>query len=92
MFNETKPPAKAEKAPTEKVPAPSKAEGAFTPDGQRLPDGSVRYKVLCDGGVNPSGVFWAKVVPAGASTADYQAAQAERDAALQQLKALTGAA
>lgn len=62
-----------------------KTEEAFTPDGQRLSDGSVRYKVLCDGGINPSGVYWSKVVPAGASTADLKAAQAERDAAVKEL-------
>lgn len=57
----------------------------FSPDGDRLPDGSVRYKILCDGGIDPSGVYWVKTVPPGASTADYEAAQAERDEALKRL-------
>ena len=67
------------------APAAQKAAPAFSPDGQNLPDGSVRYKILCDGGIDPSGVFWMKIVPHGASTADYVAAQAERDAALKRL-------
>lgn len=61
---------------------------AFTHDGQDLPDGGVRFKVLCDGGINPTGVFWVKIVPPGASTADFQAAQAERDEALKRLAEL----
>ena len=61
---------------------------AFSPDGQKLPDGSVRYKILCDGGIDPSGVFWTKIVPPGASTTDYVAAQAERDEALKRLAEL----
>ena len=60
-------------------------EEAFAPDGQVLPDGSVRYKILCDGGINPSGVFWTKTVPPGG---DYRAAQAERDAKRAELAAL----
>ena len=72
--------------------AKRKAEEAFTPDGQPLVGGGMRYKILCDGGINPSGVFWSKTVPAGASVADYRAAQAERDAALKRLKELSGAA
>lgn len=74
-----------------KIRADQKAEKASTPVGQALPRESVRYKILCDGGINPSGVFWSKIVPAGASTADYLAAQAERDEALKQLKELAGA-
>ena len=62
---------------------------AAAPDGQVMPDGSVRYKILCDGGVNPSGVFWTKVVPPGG---DYLAAQAERDAKLGELRDLMGEA
>ena len=61
----------------------------FTPDGQLLQDGGVRYKILCDGGINPSGVFWTKIVPPGASVDDYKAAQAERDEKQRQLKELT---
>ena len=67
------------------------ARPAFTPDGQRLSDGRVRYKILCDGGINPSGTFWSKTMPAGASTDEYLAAQAERDEMLKQLKKLSGA-
>ncbi len=82
---------------TNKAPAAPKvvaavalpAVPAFTHDGEDLPDGGVRYKILCDGGINPSGVFWVKIVPPGASTADYVAAQAERDEAIKQLKQLT---
>ena len=66
-------------------------EKAFAPDGEVLASGAVRYKILCDGGINSSGVFFDKTVPAGASAADLQAAQAERDEAQKQLKALTGA-
>ena len=62
----------------------------FTPDGQRLEDGGVRYKILCVGGISPSGVFWEKVVPPGASIDDYKSAQAERDEKLRQLKELIG--
>ena len=29
-----------------------------------LADGSIRYKVLCDGGLSPSGVYWEMVVAA----------------------------
>ena len=61
---------------------------AFTPDGQVFSDGSVRYKILCDGGINPGGVFWTKTVPAGASTEELQAAQAERDAKVRELAGL----
>ena len=63
-------------------------EEAFRPDGQALAGGGVRYKILCDGGVNPSGVYWSKIVPAGASTEDYQAAEAERDAKVKELAGL----
>ena len=69
------------------VLTPEKEE-VFTPDGQRLEDGGVRYKILCDVGISPSGVFWEKVVPPGASIDDYKAAQAERDEKLGQLKQL----
>ena len=65
-----------------------KVEKTGTPEGQLLPNGSTRYKILCDGGISPNGVFWVKVVPAGASTADHQAAQAEGAAKLKQLKEL----
>ena len=64
-------------------------EETFTPDGERLHGGGVRYKILCDGGIDPSGVFWTKIVPPGASIDDYKAAQAERDEKQGQLKALT---
>ena len=73
---------------TKKSPEAPKAP-TFSHDGQELSDGSVRYKVLCDGGINPSGVFWTKIVPPGASPADYVAAQAERDEALKSLAQLT---
>ena len=63
-------------------------EPAFAPDGQRVSDGSVRYKILCDGGIDPSGVFWSKTVPADASVEDYKAAQAERDEKLKELNGL----
>ena len=68
------------------------AEEAFRPSGQALAGGGVRYKVFCDGGINPSGVYWSKTVPAGASTEDYKAAEAERDEAISRLRELTGAA
>lgn len=77
-----------------KVKVEQKAEEAptvFTPDGERLSDGSVRYKLLCDGGIDPSGVFWSKTLAAGASTAEYLAAQAERDEQLKRLRVLSGA-
>ena len=64
------------------------AEEVFRPDGQALAGGGVRYKILCDGGVNPSGVFWSKTVPAGASDDDYRAAEAERDAKVKELAGL----
>ncbi len=64
----------------------------FSPDGDVQPNGSVRYKVLCDGGINPSGVFWSKTVPPGASEDDYKAAQKERDAAIEALKEAVAAA
>ena len=64
------------------------AEEAFRPSGQVLSGGGVRYKILCDGGINPSGVYWTKTVPAGASTEDYQAAEAERDAKVKELAGL----
>lgn len=67
-------------------------EEIFTPDGELLSDGSMRYKILCDGGLNPSGVFWAKTVPPGADTDTYKAVQAERDEAVQRLKELTSPA
>lgn len=70
-----------------KRPAPE-AEKPFAPDGQVAPDGSVRYKVACDGGINPSGVFWSKTVAPGASADDYRAAQKERDQAIEQLARL----
>ena len=67
-------------------------EEAFTPDGQLLQDGGVRYKILCDGGIDPSGVFWTKIVPPGATIDDYKAAQAERDEKQRELKELSGGA
>ena len=70
-------------APVAQKDAPPPSDG-----GQKLPDGSVRYKVLCDGGINPSGVFWVKIVPPGASIDDYVAAQGERDEALKRLAQL----
>lgn len=66
-------------------------EAPFIPDGEIRQDGSVRYKVLCDGGVDPSGVFWCRIVPAGASKEDYLAVQAERDEACRQLTEISGA-
>ena len=92
MFKDVKAPAAKASAPVKAAPVAKVEEVLFTPDGQPLVGGGVRYKVLCDGGINPSGVFWAKNVPPGASTADYVAAQAERDEALRQVAALTGAA
>lgn len=76
--------------PTKKVAeAAPAAAPAFAPDGERLPNGSVRYKVLCDGGIKASGVFFEKTVAAGAPQAAYEAAQAERDAAVARLTKLT---
>ena len=49
-------------------------EKAFKPDGQRLLNGSVRYRVV-----------WEKIVPARASKETYLAAQAERDAVKKKL-------
>ena len=74
---------------TPKASAP-KAVMVFPYGGQELPDGSVRYRVryqiLCEnGGTDPSGDFWVKIVPKGASTAAYVTAQAERDAAIKRL-------
>ena len=60
----------------------------FIPNGQRFADGSVRYKIFCDGGVNPSGVFWTKTVPGGSPIEDFQAAEAERDAKIKELAGL----
>ena len=81
---------------SKKVVEPAKAvepaKQAFVPDGEPLPDGSVRYKILCDGGIHPSGVFFSKTVPPGASIDDLKTVQAERDEALKRLKALLEAA
>lgn len=79
--------AAANQAGVEETPG---AEEAFTPDGELLPDGGMRYKVLCDGGIDPRGVFWARVVPAGAGADVYLEAQAERDDAIKRLAELTG--
>lgn len=73
-------------------PVPPVAAPVFVPDGQRLPDGSVRYKILCDGGISPSGVFWEKTVPPGASESDYRAVQAKRDEVLKGLREMIGSA
>lgn len=62
-----------------KVQNAEAAPPAFTPSGKRLRDGSVRYSIPCHG------VFWSKVVPPGASVADYQAAEAERNRKLKEL-------
>lgn len=77
---------KKREAPKAEAPV---ALAVFTPSGDTRPDGSVRYKVLCDGGISPSGVYWSKTVPAGATIADYKAAEAERDEAIERLKGLT---
>ena len=76
------------KAGPPKITNTEALEDTFVPDGQLLSGGGIRYKILCDGGINPSGVFWAKTVPAGASIDDYKAAQAERDAKLKELHGL----
>ena len=76
------------KAPAAQAPDAQKDAPPFSHGGQELPDGSVRYKILCDGGINPSGVFWVKIVPPGASISDYVAAQAEMDEALKRLAQL----
>ena len=67
---------------------PKVVETVFTPDGQVMPDGAVRYKVL--GGNDPSGVYWVKTVPAGASIEEIMAVQAERNAKRAELAALAG--
>lgn len=76
----------AKQAPPEEKPV--SVEAPFTPDGQLRSDGSVRYKILCDGGIHPSGVFWSLTVPPGASKDDYLEAQAERDEYLRRLAEL----
>ena len=58
----------------------------FTTRIQRLLNGGVRYDIRA------KGVPWSKVVLRTASPADRQAAKAEMDAKLKQLKELTGAA
>ena len=78
--------AAAKQAGEEETP---RVEEAFTPDGELLPDGSIRYKILCDGGIDPRGVFWTMVVPAGAGTERCRAAQADRDDAIKRLAELT---
>ena len=77
---------------TNKKPADPEAQKPFAPDGQVLSDGSVRYKILCDGGIDPSGVFWSKTVPSAASEDDYRAAEKERDEALARLRQLSAPA
>jgi hypothetical protein len=64
------------------------AVAPFTPDGDIRTDGGVRYKITCDGGIDPSGVFWSKIVPAGSTVEEFKAAQEERDQKLAQLAAL----
>ena len=58
----------------------------FTTKIQRLLNGGVRYDIRA------RGVPWSKVVPRAASPADRQAAKAEMDAKLKQLKELIGVA
>lgn len=72
------------------VPTPVEAASPFETGGVLLPDGSVRYKVLCDGGISPSGVFWNQSVPAGASQSEYEQAKATLEAKVAELKALGG--
>ena len=73
-------------------PAAPKTSLVFPYGGQELPDGSVlyrvRYQILYDGYIDPSGVFWTKTVPPKASTADYMAAQEERNEAIKRLTQL----
>ena len=82
------------KAPEIQAPAPQspeakKAAPVFPYGGQVLPDGSVRFRVrwqiLYDGDIDPSGVFWEKIVPPKASTADYVTAHAGQDEAIKRL-------
>mgnify|MGYP001561628484 CR=1 FL=1 len=71
------------------APVAQKAAPVFPYGGQVLPDGSVRfrvrYQILYDGDKDPSGVFWEKIVPPKASTADYVTAHAELDKAIKRL-------
>ena len=53
-----------------------------------LTHGSMRYEILCDRSIKLSGVFWMKVVPAGASTQEIVAIQAEMNEALKKLPQL----
>ena len=73
---------------TKSKPVAAPPSERFVIDGDVRADGSIRYKILCDGGINPSGVFWQAVVPAGASNGEIRAVQAERDATLKELGAL----
>lgn len=76
--------------PVKAEPGKEAANVSFDTGGEPQPNGSVRYKVLCDGGINPSGVFWDQTVPAGATQQDYQQAKDEMAAKLAELKALGG--
>src|SRR3990167_5845365 len=78
-------PAPAVKAPEIKAPEPQKTPSVFSYDRQELPDGGVRYEILCDASIKPSGVFWTKVVPHGATTADSATAKSELYTALKSL-------
>ena len=72
---------KNSKTPALKDPAAKKATPPLT-------HGSMRYEILCDRSIKLSGVFWTKVVPAGASTAEIVATQAEMNEALKKLPQL----
>lgn len=76
---------------TRKASASTEAEAPpFETGGVLLPDGGVRYKILCDGGIRPSGVFWDQTVPAGAIQLEYEQAKATMAAKVEELKALGG--
>ena len=47
---------------------PQKEEVGTETRVQTLGDGSVRYRVMCDGGLSPSGVYWETIVEAGAES------------------------
>ena len=84
MLNKNKNPVPSKPEPAKKAPA------TFDPGGEPQPDGSVRYKVLCDGGINPSGVFWDVTVPAGATQQDYESAKDAMADKVAEIKALGG--
>ena len=70
--------------------SPQKEEVGTETRVQTLADGSVRYRVMCDGGLSPSGVYWEVTLPADAGEVAHALGYASMKHKSREAKALGG--